>query len=108
MVKGLDILNRDDGGKDFSDPIAYLSLEGSKKFEEKKSKILFDNLNPLWNEKFEFPFQNIEKKAIDLLMIKLEDYDKWGRNDELGSLEIYLDDLWENKNKWAIGNLFQV
>lgn len=54
LVKGLNILNRDDGEKDLSDPIAYLTLKGSKKFEEKKSKIIFDNLNPLWNEKFEF------------------------------------------------------
>lgn len=43
-----------------------------------------------------------------MLSIKLEDYDKWGRNDKLGSLEIYLDELWEIKNQWGISGLYQI
>lgn len=105
----MNLLNRDDlKGKDVSDPVVYLEIEGDTKFEKLQSKIIFDNLNPLWNETFEIPCTNIPKNKINALKITIEDYDRWGRNDELGFLYFYLDHVFEEKNTWAISGSFEI
>ena len=59
LNKGMNLLNRDSGGKDLSDPFVKIWIKGYNKEKCLESKRIDDNLNPEWKEKFEFKMNNI-------------------------------------------------
>uniref|UniRef100_A0A9J8BKT1 Multiple C2 domains, transmembrane 2b n=1 Tax=Cyprinus carpio carpio TaxID=630221 RepID=A0A9J8BKT1_CYPCA len=64
--------------KSTSDPYVKFKLDGKTLY---KSKVVYKNLNPVWNETFSFPIRNLDKK----LFIKVYDRDLT-TDDFMGSL----------------------
>ncbi|PRP78686.1 hypothetical protein PROFUN_13425 [Planoprotostelium fungivorum] len=70
-----------DGG---SDPFVIVKMKGlfKKKF---KTKVINHNLNPVWEEEFEFEPQHPNH---DQIILKIYDYDTVGTNDFLGMVKL--------------------
>uniref|UniRef100_A0A8C2DL93 Multiple C2 domains, transmembrane 2b n=1 Tax=Cyprinus carpio TaxID=7962 RepID=A0A8C2DL93_CYPCA len=68
-----------------SDPYVKFKLDGKTLY---KSKVVYKNLNPVWNETFSFPIRNLDKK----LFIKVYDRDLT-TDDFMGSCGVDLKSL---------------
>jgi hypothetical protein len=99
LKHGKNLAIRDIGGS--SDPYAKFFLNNDFKY---KSKIIFKNLNPIWNEEFEI---KLPKKSLNqsinsyfddyTLNIFIYDYDRGSFNDDLiGFTSIRIAQLQEN------------
>ena len=56
---------------------------------KKKTHIINNNLNPVWNEEFEYKFVNLkELKTERALEVTVWDYDRRGANEFIGGLKI--------------------
>lgn len=99
LKHGKNLAIRDIGGS--SDPYAKIFLNTDFKY---KSKIVFKNLNPIWNEEFEI---KLPKKSLNqsinsyfddcTLNIFIYDYDRGSFNDDLiGFTAIKISQLQEN------------
>jgi len=66
-----------------SDPYAVITFEG----EKKKTKVIDDNLNPEWNETFEFPLKE-HLKSTQNINVQVFDHEKVGSDRLLGSTSI--------------------
>jgi len=71
------------GSAGASDPYAVISFEG----EKKKTKVIDDNLNPEWNETFEFPLKEA-LKGSQKIEVQVFDHEKVGSDRLLGSTSI--------------------
>ncbi|VDN02827.1 unnamed protein product [Thelazia callipaeda] len=69
-----------------SDP--YCQIQVGSQFS--KTRIINNNLNPVWNEYFEFV---VDQANGQKLRLELFDYDKTSRDEELGRLDIDLNTL---------------
>ncbi|KAG7327350.1 hypothetical protein KOW79_008956 [Hemibagrus wyckioides] len=83
LKEGRGLVIRDRCGT--SDPYVKFKLEGKTLY---KSKVMYKNLNPTWNEFFSFPIRDLQKK----LHIKVYDRDLT-TDDFMGSSSILLSDL---------------
>ena len=92
------LINRDGSEKDLSDPYTIITIPSYKKSPKFKSKVFKNNLNPNFNEIFEFKFENVEKEFLKILKIEVKDQD-FGFDDSLGVLEIDLDEVFQFKGK---------
>ena len=82
-----------------------ISFPNQKKLKSKKTKVLKDNLDPQWNESFEYELKDVEKFSFGAL--KLEIFDKdFMMHDSLGSLVMFMDEVFELKGEWAINDFF--
>ncbi|EDO36862.1 predicted protein [Nematostella vectensis] len=72
-----------------SDPFAELSVQGSKK----KTEVIKDELNPVWNEKFEWDLQKRALSPDESLHIQVKDWERLGRNRLLGQATVPLKEL---------------
>ena len=70
----------DDTGK--SDPYYIASISG----QSYKSRVIYDNLNPIFYDEFKFHIKNLDEKFV----IKIYDKDTFSRDDPLGLVEIDL------------------
>ena len=58
-------------------------------YSKRKTKIIKGNLNPVWNEEFEYKFVSFEDlKQSRMLELTVWDYDRRGCNDFIGSLHL--------------------
>ncbi|KAM6949272.1 LOW QUALITY PROTEIN: dysferlin [Aplochiton taeniatus] len=72
-----------------SDPLASVTFRGSKK----KTKIIKNNPNPVWNEGFEWDLKGIPLDSGAELHVVVKDHEKMGRNRFLGETRVSLRDV---------------
>lgn len=72
----------------FSDPYVKVWLHvGDKKVEKRKSMVFKCNLNPIFDEKFEYtlPVEQLREAALEVMVM---DFDNIGRNELIGKITI--------------------
>ncbi|KAA8582721.1 hypothetical protein FQN60_006392, partial [Etheostoma spectabile] len=77
-----------------SDPLASVTFRGSKK----KTKIIKNNPNPVWNEGFEWDLKGIPLDSGAELHCVVKDHEKMGRNRFLGETRLALRDVLNSPN----------
>ena len=75
-----------------SDPYVKFIIDGKTHY---KSKIIYKNLNPIWNENLQIPVQKLEQA----LLVQVYDHDFIGRDDLIGSCWFELRDLEVGKDE---------
>uniref|UniRef100_A0A0B7BCF8 C2 domain-containing protein n=2 Tax=Arion vulgaris TaxID=1028688 RepID=A0A0B7BCF8_9EUPU len=88
LREGRDLVIRDSCGT--SDPYVKFKV-GSKVVY--KSRTIYKNLNPRWNERFTIPVDDITKPVV----IKVFDYDRAWNDDPMGGVDLDLETLEVNK-----------
>ncbi|KAG5270040.1 hypothetical protein AALO_G00187960 [Alosa alosa] len=83
LKEGRNLVIRDRCGT--SDPYVKFKLDGKTLY---KSKVVYKNLNPVWNESFAFPVPDLDQK----LFVKVYDRDLT-TDDFMGSNSVALDEL---------------
>jgi len=86
IIKARNLKSKDLNGK--SDPYVKVWLMfGEKKVEKKKSPVFKCNLNPVFNQTFEFnvPWEQIRDCSVELTVM---DFDTIGRNEVIGKLRL--------------------
>ncbi|KAJ8417572.1 hypothetical protein AAFF_G00224150 [Aldrovandia affinis] len=83
LREGRNLVIRDRCGT--SDPYVKFKLDGKSIY---KSKVVYKNLNPSWNETFSLPLHSLEQK----LLVKVYDRDLT-KDDFMGSRSVILSDL---------------
>ncbi|XP_062404869.1 multiple C2 and transmembrane domain-containing protein 2 isoform X2 [Sardina pilchardus] len=83
LKEGKNLVIRDRCGT--SDPYVKFKLDGKTLY---KSKVVYKNLNPVWNEIFAFPVPDLDQK----LFVKVYDRDL-ATDDFMGSSSVALDEL---------------
>ncbi|KFD70791.1 hypothetical protein M514_16913 [Trichuris suis] len=73
-----------------SDPYVKFKYNGKPVY---KSKIVYQNVNPVWNERFSFTASNMSLP----LHMQVYDYDRFASDDFMGSAKLYLNAFKENK-----------
>uniref|UniRef100_A0A8C4GJ44 Myoferlin like n=1 Tax=Dicentrarchus labrax TaxID=13489 RepID=A0A8C4GJ44_DICLA len=71
------------------DPIAAIVFRG----EKKKTKAVDNELNPVWNEVFEFDLKGSSLDASSFINVVVKDYETIGKDKFIGSAKISLRDL---------------
>ncbi|XP_039857543.1 myoferlin [Simochromis diagramma] len=71
------------------DPIASVIFRG----EKKKTKAVDNELNPVWNEVFEFNLKGTPLDASSFINVVVKDYETIGKDKFIGSARISLKDL---------------
>ncbi|XP_069061681.1 dysferlin isoform X3 [Pleurodeles waltl] len=84
-------------GDKHSDPVASLSFRGVKK----KTKVIKNNLNPVWNEGFEWDLKGVPLDAGAELHVVVKDHETMGRNRFLGETRVSLRDVLSSPNLTA-------
>lgn len=72
-----------------SDPYATVEFKGISK----KTEVIKSELNPTWNETFEFDLNGIALTAADELVVTIKDWERVGRNRLLGKVKVPLRNL---------------
>lgn len=72
-----------------SDPYVTIILHDGPESTKQRTAVIMNNLDPVWNEKFEFMVQ----KRNSRLCFSVKDDEDAGKNKPLGDCEINLDDL---------------
>ena len=86
IIKANSLKAKDITGK--SDPyVKVLLLINGKKVRKKKTSVLLNTLNPIYNECLEFDLSNEELENADLIF-KIIDYDRVGSNELIGCVGI--------------------
>ncbi|GCC16795.1 hypothetical protein chiPu_0020399, partial [Chiloscyllium punctatum] len=80
-----------------SDPVVTLSFKGVKK----KTKVIKNNLNPVWNEGFEWDLKGTPLDASSEIQIVVKDHETMGRNRFLGEVRAPLRDVLSTPNLMA-------
>ncbi|XP_072543804.1 dysferlin isoform X6 [Salminus brasiliensis] len=76
-------------GERHSDPLASITFRGSKK----KTKVIKNNVNPVWNEGFEWELKGVPLDSTAELHVVVKDHEKMGRNRFLGECRVSLRDV---------------
>jgi len=71
-----------------SDPYVELELKGH--YKKEKTKVIYNDANPVWNERFQLFPENPKK---DILKCKIWDKDTWTFDDKIGSVYIPVIDV---------------
>ncbi|XP_048584840.1 myoferlin isoform X2 [Nematostella vectensis] len=87
VISASDLPNVETVGK--SDPYVVVGFLGSKK----KTEVIKDELNPVWNEKFEWDLQKRALSPDESLHIQVKDWERLGRNRLLGQATVPLKEL---------------
>jgi hypothetical protein len=83
-----------------SDPyVKVVLLINGKKIRKKKTSVLSNTLNPIYNESLEFDLSNEEPRNADLIF-KVIDYDRVGADELIGcvGIGIHFDGI--NRDHW--------
>ncbi|UJR22751.1 hypothetical protein I4U23_025783 [Adineta vaga] len=98
IVKATSLKPMDITGK--SDPyVKVLLLINGKKVRKKKTSVLSNTLNPIYNESLEFDLRNEELQHANLVF-KVIDYDRVGLNELIGCMGIGVNFDGMNRNHW--------
>ncbi|CDW51769.1 Putative conserved plasma membrane protein [Trichuris trichiura] len=95
LKKGKNLAVCDANGS--SDPYVKFKYNGKPVH---KSKIVYQNVNPVWNERFSFIASNMSLP----LHLQVYDYDRFASDDFMGSAKLYLNAFKENKYYPLTGN----
>ncbi|KAH0795226.1 C2 domain containing protein [Histomonas meleagridis] len=68
----------------------YCKVKLKKRKNEKKTEIKYKTLTPSWNQEFEF---TIKSYSTDVFILNMYDYDKFGKDDKIGKLELPIKSL---------------
>eukprot|EP00079_Xenopus_tropicalis_P032616 XP_017946387.1 PREDICTED: dysferlin [Xenopus tropicalis] len=85
---------------DISDSYCSVVFQGVKK----KTKIIKNNLNPIWNEGFEWDLKGLPLDNSSELVAVVKDHETMGRNRFLGETRVSLRDLLTSPNLTATYN----
>ncbi|XP_030193496.1 dysferlin isoform X9 [Gadus morhua] len=77
-----------------SDPLAGVTFRGTKK----KTKVVKNNPNPVWNEGFEWDLKGIPLDSAAEIHCVVKDHEKMGRNRFLGESRVSLRDVLNSPN----------
>ena len=78
IIKARDLISSDSNG--FSDPYCKLCmLPGRESENKRRTKTVFKNLNPVWNETFIFPDLYREEAENKILEFTFYDWDRFSR-----------------------------
>ncbi|XP_076829493.1 dysferlin isoform X3 [Brachyhypopomus gauderio] len=80
--------------EDVSDAYCCVSYEGCKK----KTKVIKNNVNPVWNEGFEWDLKGVPLDCTAELHVVVKDHEKMGRNRFLGECRVCLRDVLNSPN----------
>uniref|UniRef100_A0A8C9SK12 Dysferlin n=1 Tax=Scleropages formosus TaxID=113540 RepID=A0A8C9SK12_SCLFO len=80
--------------EDVSDAYCCVTFQGSKK----KTKIIKNNSNPVWNEGFEWDLKGLPLDPSADLHVVVKDHEKMGRNRFLGETRVALRDVLNSPN----------
>merc|ERR1712217_675199 len=85
VVRGinLDNMDLDEGDDGGSDPYVELELKGN--YRKEKTKMINNEHNPVWNEKFQLFVNNAKE---DCLYARIYDHDRWTIDDKIGEVHI--------------------
>ncbi|XP_077084356.1 dysferlin isoform X5 [Siphateles boraxobius] len=81
-------------GERHSDPLASITFRGTKK----KTKIIKNNVSPVWNEGFEWDLKGVPLDSAAELHVVVKDHEKMGRNRFLGECRVALRDVLNSPN----------
>ena len=73
-----------------SDPYVKVKLRGKCVH---KTKVIFKNLNPAWNERFNLALDNVNTN----MLFKVYDFDRIGSDDHMGVASVNIGELEVNK-----------
>jgi len=83
-----------------SDPyVKVILLINGRKIRKKKTSVLSNTLNPIYNESLEFDLSNEELQNADLIF-KVIDYDRVGSNELIGCIGIGIHFDGINRDHW--------
>ena len=93
VVKATNVDNMDaddlvESNRTASDPYVELELRGH--YKKEKTKVIYNDANPIWNERFQLFPENPKK---DVLKCKIWDKDTWTFDDKIGSVWIPVIDV---------------
>jgi len=77
-----------------SDPYVTIGIVGQKSKSKLKTQTIKKTLNPTWNEKFELDVPSINTELI----FDVFDWDRFGKDDELGSVTVIVETLLDPPN----------
>uniref|UniRef100_A0A8C1NEQ7 Dysferlin, limb girdle muscular dystrophy 2B (autosomal recessive) n=1 Tax=Cyprinus carpio TaxID=7962 RepID=A0A8C1NEQ7_CYPCA len=80
--------------EDISDAYCTVTYEGTKK----KTKVIKNNVNPVWNEGFEWDLKGVPLESAAELHVVVKDHEKMGRNRFLGECRVALRDVLNSPN----------
>ncbi|XP_067324533.1 dysferlin isoform X1 [Anolis sagrei] len=83
-----------------TDPVASLAFRGVKK----RTKVIKNNVNPVWNEGFEWDLKGIPLDQNAELHVVVKDHETMGRNRFLGEAHVSLRDVLASPNLAASFN----
>ncbi|XP_072858296.2 dysferlin isoform X8 [Pogona vitticeps] len=83
-----------------SDPVASLTFRGVKK----RTKVIKNNINPVWNEGFEWDLKGVPLDQNAELHVVVKDHETMGRNRFLGEAHVPLRDVLASPNLAASFN----
>ncbi|XP_056605423.1 dysferlin isoform X9 [Triplophysa dalaica] len=81
-------------GERHSDPLASITFRGVKK----KTKVIKNNVNPVWNEGFEWDLKGVPLDSAAEIHVVIKDHEKMGRNRFLGECRVALRDVLNSQN----------
>ncbi|XP_032675703.1 synaptotagmin-5 isoform X1 [Odontomachus brunneus] len=90
LIEAKDLAGSDQGG--FNDPYVKLTLSPEVDTRKRQTQIHRNNPNPSFNQHFKFPvsYEELQEKT---LVLQVFDYDRFSRNDVVGSLRVAMDGL---------------
>ncbi|XP_012261413.2 synaptotagmin-5 isoform X2 [Athalia rosae] len=90
LIEAHDLAGSDQGG--FNDPYVKLTLSPEVDARKRQTSIYRDNPNPFFDEHFKFPvsYEELQDKT---LVLQVFDFDRYSRNDVIGSVRVMMDKL---------------
>ncbi|XP_070169698.1 synaptotagmin-5 isoform X2 [Polyergus mexicanus] len=90
LIEAHDLAGSDQGG--FNDPYVKLSLSPEVDSRKRQTQIHRNDPNPFFDQHFKFPvsYEELQEKT---LVLQVFDYDRFSRNDVVGSLRVAMDSL---------------
>lgn len=101
VVRATNLKKKDMMGK--ADPYVKLKLTGEK-LPSKKTTVKQSNLNPEWNEEFNFVVKDPESQVLDL---SVYDWEKVGSHEKMGMQAYHLKELTPSETKSITLNLLK-
>lgn len=90
LIEAHDLAGSDQGG--FNDPYVKLTLSPEVDSRKRQTQIHRNDPNPFFDQRFKFPvsYEELQEKT---LVLQVFDYDRFSRNDVVGSVRVAMDSL---------------